>query len=265
MVNNKTLMRFKTAPINSKEIKYNIYAPLNKINTKEKNTEHKVFEDDDFLVKLQGSKLTQVHKDIMDIILFFGNDYEKNGMVGKSITFYQIQKHLQYKSKSNNNWVKEKLNDLKRTTIEIIKKIDVNKKQSIEISILRATLVDEEIEEYAIIFEEMYFLFFENFVSINYKNILNDILKLENGVTKATVRYLLTFKAQQINIDKLLDNIGISGSEANKRKHRSKLLDELEKSGNLFGIELIKGKYKKDCLIRYKKPESVKFYYPTNQ
>jgi hypothetical protein len=258
MINNKSLMRFKAAPVNSQEIKYNIYAPLSRINNKEKNiTEHKVYEDDKIIVKLQGIKLTQIHKDIMDIILFFGKDYEKNGMVGKSITFYQIQKYLQYKAKRNNKWVKEKLNDLKRTTIEIVKKANDNQQQSLEISILRATLIGEKAGEYGVIFEEMYFFFFENFISINYKDILKDILKLDNGVTKAAIRYLLTFKAQQINVDNLLDNIGVTGSKANKRKHRAKLLDDLKEYGNKFGINLVKGDYAKDCLIKYKKPRPL--------
>jgi len=265
MIDNKTLIRFKIAPVNGQEIKFNIYAPIEKINHAEKHkNEFTVFEDDKYKVKLQGKKLTQVHKDIMDIVMYYGKDYNKNNLFGKTITLYEIQKHLQYKSKKNNKWVKEKLQELKRTTIEITKKRKDNKNQIFEISILRATLLDEKIEKYAIIFEELYLMFFELYVSINYKPLLKDILSLKNAVTKSTVRYLLTFKEHQINVDKLLNKIGIKGSDRNLRKHRKILLDELKNTGFKFGIELIEGKFPKDYVLKYKKPQGVRFYYPQN-
>ena len=263
MIDNKTLMRFRIAPINGQEIKYNIYAPIEKINYVDKHkNEFTVFKNEKFLVKLQGKKLTQVHKDIMDIIMFYGKDYNKNGLFGKTITLYEIQQHLQYKSKTNNKWIKQKLQELKRTTIEITKKDKNNRNQIFEISILRATLIDENTEKYAVIIEELYLMFFELYVSINYKPLLKDILSLKNAVTKAAIRYLLTFKEQQINVDRLLNNIGIVGGNRNIRKHRKSLLEELKENGYKFGIELIEEKSAKDYIIKYKKPKEVKFYYP---
>jgi hypothetical protein len=266
MIDTKTLNRFRIAPINTQEIKFNLYAPIEKINHTEKHkNEFIVYKDDKFVVKLQGKKLTQVHKDIMDIVMFYGRDFKKNDLFGKTITLYEIQKRLQYKSKNNNKWIREKLKELKRATIEITKKRKDGKNQVFEISILRATLLDEETQEYAIIFEELYLMFFELYVSINYKTLLKDILNLEHAITKASVRYLLTFKEHQINIDKLLDRIGIIGSKRNIEIHRKKLLEELKQVGHKFGIEIIKGRTLKDYVIRYKKPQEVKFYYPPKE
>ena len=260
MLNIKTLNRFKVAPSNSKEIKFNLFAPLLKISSKERyKTEFLVYEDDEFIVNLQGIKLTQIHKDILDIALYFGKDYKKNELIGKTISLYEIQKKLNYKKKNNNRWIERKLEELKRTNIQIIRKKD---KAKLEFSILRAILIDPSINQYAILFEELYLLFFENFVSINYKPLLQDILNLENGVTKAVIRYFLTFREHQINVDKLLKKVGIQGDERNLRKHRKTLLNELNKVKNIFGIEIIEGKNLKDSVIRYKKPQEVKFYYP---
>ena len=148
MIELGTLNRFRIAPANSQEIKFNLYAPIEKINHREKHkNEFKVYEDDKFIVKLQGKKLTQVHRDIMDIIMFYGKDFNKNDLFGKTISLYEIQKHLQYKSKNNNKWIKEKLQELKRATIEIIKKGKDGRNQNFEISILRATLINEETNE----------------------------------------------------------------------------------------------------------------------
>ena len=266
MIDMKTLNRFKIAPVNQQEIKFNLYAPIEKINHADKHKDKFiVYKDDKFLVNLQGKKLTQVHKDIMDIVMFCGKDFNKDGLFGKTITLYEIQKYLQYKSKTNNKWIRDKLKELKRATIEIIKKGKDGKNQTFEISIIRATLLDEETEQYAIIFEELYLMFFELYVSINYKTLLKDILSLKYAVTKASIRYLLTFKEQQINIDKLLNRIGIVGKQRNVETHRKKLLEELEEIGHKFGIEIIKRKFLKDYLIRYKKPNEVKFYYPTTK
>jgi hypothetical protein len=265
MIELGTLNRFRVAPVNSQEIKFNLYAPIEKINHKEKHKSiFKVYEDDEFIVNLQGKKLTQVHRDIIDIIMFYGRDFNKNDLFGKTISLYEIQKHLQYKSKNNNKWIKEKLQELKRATIEIIRKGKNGRNQSFEISILRATLINEETDEYAIIFEEIYLMFFELYVSINYKKLLKDILSLKNAVTKSAIRYLLTFKQHQINVDKLLERIGIVGSKRNIEIHRKKLLQELQEKGKKFGIEIIEGKTLKDYIIRYKKPQEVKFYYPTS-
>ncbi len=260
MLNIKTLNRFRVAPSNSKEIKFNLFAPLLKISSKERyKTEFLVYEDDEFIVNLQGIKLTQIHKDILDIALYFGKDYKKNESIGKTISLYEIQKKLNYEKKNNNKWIERKLEELKRTNIQIIRKKD---KAKLEFSILRAILIDPSINQYAILFEELYLLFFENFVSINYKPLLQDILSLEHAVTKASIRYLLTFKEHQINVDKLLNKIGVVGTQRTIERHRKKLLQELEEKGYKFGIEIIKGKNLKDSVIRYKKPQEVKFYYP---
>jgi len=266
-IDTKTLNRFKIAPVNSQEIKFNLFAPIEKINHAEKHkNEFIVYEDDRFRVKLEGKKLTQVHRDIMDIVMFYGKDFfkeeEKGDMFGKTITLYEIQKHLGYKNKFNNKWVRKKLKELKRATIEITKKRKSNKNQDFEISILRAILTDEETEQYAIVFEEIYLMFFELYVSINYKALLQDILNLKHAVTKASVRYLLTFKEHQINVDKLLDRIGIVGTQRTIERHRKKLIEELKETGHKFGIEIIEGKNLKNYVIKYKKPPQVKFYYP---
>ena len=105
-------------------------------------------------------------------------------------------------------------------------------------------------------------MFFELYVSINYKKLLKDILSLKNAVTKSAVRYLLTFKQHQINVDKLLKRIGIVGTQRTIERHRKKLLQELKEKGKKFNIEIIKGKTLKNYVIRYQKPPEVKFYYP---
>jgi len=260
MLNESLLNRFKFAPAGSQEIKYNIFAPLLKISNKEKyKNEFVVYEDNDFIVSLQGTKLTQIHKDILDITFFYGKNYKKGNLFGKSISLYEIQKKLNYKKKNNHKWIAIKLEELKRTNIQILRKKD---KMKLEFSILRATIIDPTKKQYAILIEELYLMFFESFISINYKTLLDKILSLENGTTKAIVRYLFTFKEHQINIDKLLKRVGVNCSKRTFEKHRKATIEELKKYGHLFGIEIIPDKFLKNYLIKYKKPNEIKFYHP---
>ncbi len=264
---NKTLKRFEIAPINTKEIKFNFYAPLEKISNKDKNKkEFLVYQNNndnnEISIVTKNERLTQVHKDILDIILTFGKKYNENEDYGKIIYLNEIQKRLGHKYQKNNEWLKQKIEELSNVKIKITQKNE-DKNFVMTFGIIRATMIDEKTKMYKILFEELYLNFFELFVSINFsKSLLQDILLLKHAVTKASVRYLFTFKEQQINVDKLLDKIGITGSKRNIEIHRKKLIEELEETGHKFGIEIIKGRFLKDYLIRYKKPSEVKFYYP---
>ncbi|WP_201335751.1 MULTISPECIES: hypothetical protein [unclassified Nitratiruptor] len=70
---------------------------------------------------------------------------------------------------------------------------------------------------------------------------MEDILNLKNGITKATIRYLLTYiTGHQININKLLKKLRVGGTQRNIEIQRAKLLKELKEVGKKFNIELIK-------------------------
>jgi hypothetical protein len=108
---------------------------------------------------------------------------------------------------------------------------------------------------------------FEKKVSINYKELLPDILSLKHPQTKAVVRYLLSHTAgHQINIDKLLKKIGIVGGNRNLEISRKYVLDELEEVGERFNIELIKTtnnpRAKGDITLKYTRHKEVKIYNP---
>lgn len=257
------LNRFKIAPINQKEAKFNIFAPVSKISSKEKyKNEFILFEDNKFLIKGYGVKLTQIHRDILEIILFHGKQIEKDKFAGRIITLWEIQKHLNLNGK-NNTWIKNKIGELKRASI-LMKNKKTNKQ--IELSIIRAYKLDDELNKYAILFEEIYLQFFEINISLNYKNLLKDILNLKYPITKAVIRYLLTFKTKhQINIDKLLEKVGVNGSKRTKQRERKKLIEELGKVGQKFNIEIKNISNKNDTknyTIIYSKHPEVKIYYP---
>jgi hypothetical protein len=279
-MNNNALFRFKVAPVNAREIKYNLYAPINKMTNiaqQKHATEYIVYEDEEFIVKIRVlkerttkngekrfvvTKLLQLHRDLLDIILFYGKPYKYNDLEGKIISLNEIMEHYSDKSR-NTNWVKEKVEELKNAKITIENK---KRKRKVDFSIVRITMTDEITQKFIIIFEKLYLDFFEKSISINYKELVDEIVNLRYAVTKAAVRYLFTFKEQQINIDKLLRRIGVVGKEKNLEKYRDYLIEEIKEKKeffkNKFGIEILKNNKKSNYTIRYIKPAEVKHYHP---
>jgi len=266
------LIRFRTAPVTTAEAKLNLFAPVDKILDPSRYQIYTtIYDDDRFSVQVSGTRLTQIHRDILDIALFYGNyrieeEIEQTIPV-RTFSLHEIQKHLQYKYKNNQAWIVEKLQDLKRATIVVC---DKTKEEDIEFNIIRVAKRSHKLQEYVLVFEELYFEFFEKSIGIDYKELLSEILKLKHPQTKAVVRYMLSHqKGHQINIDKLLNKIGVQGGQRNTNKHRKAVIEEIEEIGEKFNISLIKttndGRRKGDITVKYVKHEKVKLQYPEKQ
>jgi hypothetical protein len=263
------LTRFRTAPVTTTEAKLNLFAPVDKIYDHSKYQIYTVvYEDSRNKVSVSGTRLTQIHRDILDIALFHGSyrieDEIEQTIPVRTFSLYEIQKHLQYKNRYNNKWLIEKLQELKRATIVIY---DKEMKEEIEFNIIRVAKRSDKIQEFILVFEELYFQFFEKQVSIDYKELLPDILSLKHPQTKAVVRYLLSHTAgHQINIDKALQKVGVIGGNRNLEVSRKYVLDELQEIGDKFNIEIIKttsdARKKSDITLKYTRHKEVKIYNP---
>lgn len=260
-----SIQRFRQAPVTIEEAKLNIFAPLKKITDKERYTLNEViYDDEDFKVKISGIRLTQLHRDILDIILFYGQNIEvKESIPIKTFSLYSIQKHLG-RNKFRNDWIIKKLEEIKRTVITLEnKKTD----EVYEFNIVRASKRSNKLNTYVLIIEELYLAFFENAISIDYKKLLDDILQLKHAATKAAVRFLITHKdGMQIKIDNLLEKVGVTGTDRNIRKIRKEVVEELLKEGEKFNINVIlssdgNGKINGNTIIKYTRHEDIKIYY----
>ncbi len=267
------LTKFKHSPISIDEIKLNFFAPVEKIPNKNKYSfKTKIFETKELEIIIRGVRLTQIHRDILDIILFYGdssieNQIKENVPVRK-FSLYQILKALGHKDPTaNTEWIKNKIDDLTNTTITMKNKII---EEELSFHIVRVAKYSKILDSYILVIEDLYLKFFENTISINYKELLPEILKLKNAVTKMTIRYLLTHSnGVNINIDKLLKKIGVIGGKRNLEKQRAKLLEELKEIGKIFNIELKKtsndNRKKNDYTIIYKKHDKVQIYFPSQK
>jgi hypothetical protein len=265
------LQRFKQAPVTVTELKNNIFLPYEK--EKKEPVENLVIFENKYLVggikiTINGYKLNQLHRDILDIALYYGdNSLEKmtnDNRPIRLISLYEIQKHLKYKSKNNNTWLDKKIQELKRTTINIkIKEVGWA-----EFNIIDIAKYSKKQNKYAIVISDWYMMFFEKEISIGYKEYLPIILGLKNPQSKALARFLLSNTTDmQIDLDKAMYYIGIDENKMTKRNYnwnKNKILEDIEKLKEL-NIEFIKksdDKRKKDYLIKYKKLPKIKIYFP---
>jgi len=207
------LQKFKQTPITALELKNNIFLPYDK--EKREKIEDEVILNTNHLgcykILLNGYRLNQLHRDILDIALYYGDNSLEEKIIDKRpvrlITLYEIQKHLQYKSKFNNKWLEKKIKELKRTTINV----ELNGTGWAEFNIIDIAKYSEKQQKYAIVISELYMFFFEKEISIGYKDYLPIILNLKNPQSKALARYIITHSNNfQIDLDKAMEHIGIN-------------------------------------------------------
>jgi len=268
MINN--IIRFGRAPTNIAEIKANIFSFHTKQKTEFKDGEVVIFENEAFKVELKGYKLNQIHRDILDIVLYFG-DKEFDGKLKdnsfvRTISLYKIKEFLGYTSSNNIKWIENKLDEMQQTLIEVLDKEDELQRKW-KFQIISTAQHSKKLNSYAVVIHPLYYEFFKENISMDYSYYLHKILNLRNGVTKAAVRFLLTHKEKiNINIDNLLKKIGVGGSQRNLEIQRAKLLEELQNIKTDFNIELKKmsndNRKKNDYNICYKRLKEIKFYYP---
>ena len=261
------ITRFTAAPVSITEIKSNIFSYHTKQTVEFKRDEAFVYEDENWKVELLGYKLNQIHRDILDIVLYCGDNSFDGKLEGnrfmRTISLYKIKEHLGYVSSNNTNWIIKKIQEIQQTLIALR---DKTKKEKWTFAAIETAKHSEKLNTYAVIMHPLYYTFFTSQIALNYSYYLKDILALQHGVTKAAIRYLLTHQAgHQINIDKLLHKIGIRGTERNIRKHRANLLQELEETKDKFNIALIKTTTDKrktsDITIKYTKLPKIQFYH----
>jgi len=261
-----TLQRFKQAPSTVAEAKLNIFSPFEKEKAEQLNCI--VFESDNFIVTLDGYKLNQIHRDILDIALYYG-DSSFDGRTAdirplRIFSLYDIQKHLNYKAKRNNKWIEKKFAEMQKSIIKIESKKTGDWTQ---FNIIEVAQYSKKQNRYAIILSETYTFFFENEISINYKPYLCDMLLL-NAQSRALSRYILSHSNNfHIDLEKLMSKIGICKNTISRQafdKNKNKILEEKEKLEklNIFLIKKSNDNRKKDYLVEYKILPKIQVFHP---
>lgn len=264
------VQRYKQAPNTVKEAKLNIFAPYEK--QKSQKLDGKIFESDKYIVELNGYKLNQIHRDIIDIASYYG-DTSLEAQISdtrplRTFSLYDIQKHLNYKSKNQNKWIDDKFKEISRSKITIT---DKQEGDWIEFNIIDVAMFRKKINAYVMVISELYVIFFENEISVNYKHYLSDILSL-NAQSRALARYILSHSNSfSIGLDKAMERIGISTDNITAksfRENRKRILDDREQLIKLNIILRENEDYStrnQSYTIDYKMLPQIQIYHPKKQ
>lgn len=258
---------FKTSNATVTELRVGIFAPITQITAN--SAIHKDFvkagrvrkvETAWGSVKVKGNIMTQIHRDVIDAIFSTAKYSEKtkNGNIALFFSGYEVQDFLGLKSKTNNTWLKKKLDEIKTTNVEFIDKIgntyDFNLTDSGGYSVKK--------DSFAIVFTEGYMNFFQNQVSVNYKSEMKFLLEIEDALIKAMIRFFFTH-ANDMNIEliNLLEILGYpTHIPASLKKARKSIRDNIENLNN-FGITVDLKKY----MLSYKKLTTVTHNIPVEK
>jgi len=271
MAKNKTtpslFENFKTSNATVTELRVGIFAPITQVTASsqlnkkfiENGRVHKV-KTKWGSVKVKGNILTQIHRDIIDAIFSTASFSEttKKGNVALFFSAYEVQKFLNRKSKTNRTWLKKKLDEIKTTNIEFIDK-DGN---TFDFNITDSGGYSAKKDSYAIIFTEGYMNFFQNEVSVNYKNEMAKLMKVENAMIRAIIRFFFTHANNiQIDLVNLLKVLGYPIELAASMKKARKAIRDYEEVLKSFNITVIHSSY----LLKYQKLDTVTHNIPKNK
>ncbi len=258
---------FKTSNATVTELRVGIFAPIIKISAASAINK-------DFIssgrvrkistawgsVKIKGNILTQIHRDIIDAIFATATFSETTvrGNVALFFSGYEVQEFLGMKSKTNNTWLKKKLDEIKTTNVEFTDKAgnthDFNLTDSGGYSVKK--------DSFAIVFTEGYMNFFQKQVSVNYKNEMKKLMKIDDPLIKAMIRFFFTHaNNMSIELINLLDVLGYpTNIEASLKKARRVVREHVEELKQ-FGITVDLKRF----MLSYLKLETVTHHLPENK
>ncbi len=255
---------FKTSNSTVTELRVGVFAPITQITANSliykefvSNKRVRTIETNWGSVKIKGNILTQIHKDIIDAIFATATFTEKTkrGNVALFFSSYKVQECLRKKSKGNSTWLKRKLDEIKTTNIEYVDK-DGN---TFDFNITDSGGYSVKKDSFMIIFTEGYMNFFQNQVGVNYKKELENLMKVDDPLIKAIIRFFFTHaNNMQIHLINMLEVLGYPMSERSKRTAKKTIKDYIEIL-NQFNITIDT----KTMLLSYAKLDTITHNMPS--
>jgi len=250
------ISKFENSNATVDELRIGIFSPIEKLSAKSttylnfiKNGKQRVLKSNYGTVVIKGNILTQTHRDILDCI--FSGAKKIKELKGGGIAVYfstsdVMDKYSSGKSR-NTKWLKSKLDEIQTTAIEF--RSNTNKEDFYSFNIISSFAYSSKHNSFGMVFTPEYRKFFENQLTINYKNELERLLKVPSPLLKAIIRFFWTHNFSNYNCLKLLEIIGFP---IDSIRNRQRALKEIRDNASLlrnYGIiyeEKDKILYRKD-------------------
>ena len=255
------------------QVRVPLFLPVNQVrsntgkNVKTENKEEWVYRSQHGVVTVRNHRLTQEHRNIVEVILTHYKPVQihSDGSWEFQFTLYDLQKNLQKKSKTNNSWIRTKLDELQGVQF-IVEPDNGSPFRRIACSVLNDHCISSDTGrtgefKYTVTFNRHYMRFFDVDTHLHTEKLTDDIIALNDSSAQALVRYCLSHKNVNMKLNQLLNNIGISTDflpASTVTRTRQRIL-QMKKQFEPFGIEISDEKpnlvsYKQHCDVWFRTP-----------
>lgn len=216
-----------------------------------------LFENSQYRLEINERLLGQKHRDILDIIFATA---KLKPMTGErayvDFTINRILAELNLTDgEENRKIIQRHLEELQKVKIKLIIK-DGLFKDTILFNLCDKSAHSEKLNKYVLVFSDIYLTMFQRDILVDYKYYLPKLLKIESGVIKAFIRYIISNDWINHSLEELLSEIEIKKEDMSSRNFNL-IKKQIRDSKELmeFGIEIDNKEQ-----VRYRKLENVIFY-----
>jgi len=215
-----------------------------------------------FTLKILDRLLSQIHRDILDIIFSQGilKPIEKQAYV--EFSMYDLLKRMGRpyngrKGKQNYEWIKDKIKDLKRVSIELKINFGENLGHEAIFGMVDRADYSEKRKKFIILFSRTYLQMFQKDVLVNYNYYLPQIINIKDDTIKAFVRYIICNDYINNSLENILKELEIKKEYMSIRNFNSikKKIKEYPRLKEIFNIKIDKNEQ-----VRYNKLENIHFF-----
>lgn len=156
-------------------------------------------------VEIRNRILTQIHKDLLDLIFSYSKDTRRLDN-GKIVIYFSQSEIMRYYGDQGKNlkWFREKLSEIRDAVILYRD----NKGNEFDFNIIANKAFDFEQDMFGIILDDAYVKFFEVGLSVDYQKEVQELLKVGSPLLRSIIRFFFTHQALNLQVDDLLQAIG---------------------------------------------------------
>jgi len=255
------------------ELRSGIFAPIDKISTrsiiykdfitkdKEKNKPANVrrFNFGDGTIEIKNVILTQTHRALLDAILSTKRGvFHNDGEVEIVCTLKEVQEN--YSGQIRLQWFKEKLDEMKTSTIDIIANDmeSLIESSNVSFSIISSYTYNARTKKFTISLNTKYSKLFEKTIAINYDKFVKEINSVRSPFVQAVIRFFITHEECKYTLDKVISVVGYGSTD---RARRTAIEDLNRESKRLLSFNIVwdsKGK-----MFSYSRVNNIKVFHPS--
>lgn len=212
-------------------------------------------------IEIQNVILTQIHRALLEAILSGKTSIsKKDGEIELVCTLKSVQEY--YSGTLNLKWFKEKLTEMKTSSINIIANDEekIIDSSNLNFSVISTYSYSAASKEFTISLNNKYSKIFDNDITINYGKFVKEINSIDSYFVQAVIRFFIT----QNECEYLLDTIiRITGYGSTDRARRT-AIEELNKyNTKLLSFNIVWDSKKKK--FSYERNKNIYIYHPTKQ